>query len=141
VEDAAASLTEDEATELRESLSEYADRLAELRRERDRLISELRRALDLSIERLEKASPDELEPLIPKAVEQTGENGGEFDRIVRLQGEWLESVGRGAEFHAALLHATEVVAGTCIGLAGFPGMSAVPFDLCILDEASKATAT
>lgn len=140
-DDETALLTEDEATELRESLSEYGDRLGQLKRERDRLIPELRRALDLSLERLEEVSPEELETMIPKAVERTGNNSGEVERIVRLQGEWLERVGRGAEFHAALLHATEVVAGTCIGLAGFSGMNAVPFDLCILDEASKATAT
>lgn len=137
----AVPLTADELVELQDSLREYTDRIDELGREHDRLVPDLREALDLSMERLRKATPEDLEKLIPRAVRATGSTAHQFEHLVRLQGEWLERVGRGRQFHAALLHATHVVAGTCIGLAGFAGMSAVPFDLCILDEASKATAT
>jgi superfamily I DNA and/or RNA helicase len=61
--------------------------------------------------------------------------------LVALQGQWLERLGRSDEFQAPLLAATNVVAGTCVGLAGFRALDEVEFDLCILDEASKATAT
>jgi superfamily I DNA and/or RNA helicase len=40
-----------------------------------------------------------------------------------------------------MLASAQVVAGTCIGLAGVRGIDQVTFDLCIVDEASKATAT
>jgi superfamily I DNA and/or RNA helicase len=33
------------------------------------------------------------------------------------------------------------VAATCVGLASLPGAGEIPYDLCIVDEASKATAT
>jgi superfamily I DNA and/or RNA helicase len=40
-----------------------------------------------------------------------------------------------------MLASAQVVAGTCIGMAGIRGMNQVTYDLCIVDEASKATAT
>ncbi len=61
--------------------------------------------------------------------------------LVALQGRWLERLGHSDEFQAPLLAATSVVAGTCVGVAGFHALDTVDFDLCILDEASKATAT
>ncbi|WP_183155214.1 serine/threonine-protein kinase [Mycobacterium kansasii] len=61
--------------------------------------------------------------------------------LARLQSRWLERLGRGPEFEAALLAASQVVAGTCVGMARTNGIDEVPFDLCIIDEASKATAT
>lgn len=134
------ALTDTEHLELEEALADYRDRQAELRREVDRLVPGLS-TLGTSAERLAKASIDELNKLMPVAVGATGAGGELFEQLVRLQGEWLERVGVGSQFHAALLFATEVVAGTCVGLAGFKGMREVPFDLCILDEASKATAT
>ncbi len=42
---------------------------------------------------------------------------------------------------AALVMRSDVVAATCVGLVGVPGVDQVPFDLCIVDEASKATPT
>jgi serine/threonine protein kinase len=61
--------------------------------------------------------------------------------LMELQESWLERVGRSNEFHAAMLASANVVAATCIGLAGVRGIESVAFDLCIVDEASKATAT
>jgi superfamily I DNA and/or RNA helicase len=34
-----------------------------------------------------------------------------------------------------------VLAGTCIGFLGHPAVRTLDFDLCILDEASRATIT
>ncbi len=62
-------------------------------------------------------------------------------KLVQLQSRWLERLGRGPEFEAALLAASQVVAGTCVGMARTNGIDEVPFDLCVIDEASKATAT
>jgi hypothetical protein len=61
--------------------------------------------------------------------------------LLELQEDWRLRVGRSSDFHAAMLSAAQIVAGTCIGMAGVRGMNQVSYDLCIVDEASKATAT
>jgi superfamily I DNA and/or RNA helicase len=61
--------------------------------------------------------------------------------LVDFQAKWRERIGRGSDFESALVRSSQVVASTCMGLAGFRGMDQTEFDLCIIDEASKATAT
>jgi serine/threonine protein kinase len=61
--------------------------------------------------------------------------------LLELQEDWTLRVGRSSDFHAAMLVSAQIVAGTCIGIAGVRGMNQVSYDLCIVDEASKATAT
>ncbi|MBK6870736.1 MAG: protein kinase [Kineosporiaceae bacterium] len=61
--------------------------------------------------------------------------------LVKLQGEWLQRVASDRKLAEAFLTTTNVLAGTCIGFLGHPAMRELEFDLCILDEASKATAT
>src|SRR5439155_7503572 len=45
------------------------------------------------------------------------------------------------EFKAALMARAQVVGATCIGFAGAAGTLEAQFDLCIVDEASRATPT
>lgn len=54
---------------------------------------------------------------------------------------WQLRVGRSPDFNAAMLASAQIIAGTCVGIAGVRGMDDVAYDLCIIDEASKATAT
>jgi len=54
---------------------------------------------------------------------------------------WQLRVGRSSDFNAAMLASAQIIAGTCVGVAGVKGMDDVAYDLCIIDEASKATAT
>lgn len=61
--------------------------------------------------------------------------------IAVLQGEWLDQVGHGPAFDEALLASAAVVGATCVGFAGVKAAAKLRFDLCIIDEASKATAT
>lgn len=61
--------------------------------------------------------------------------------LMELQQQWLERIGRSNDFHGAMLASANIVAATCVGLAGVRGIETVAFDLCIIDEASKATAT
>jgi superfamily I DNA and/or RNA helicase len=70
-----------------------------------------------------------------------GEDERRCRALLELQEDWMLRVGRSSDFHAAMLASAHVVAGTCIGMAGVRGMSDVAYDLCIVDEASKATAT
>jgi len=61
-------------------------------------------------------------------------------RLMMLE-DWHLRVGRSSDFNAAVLSSAQVIAGTCIGVAGVKGMAEVAYDLCIIDEASKATPT
>ncbi len=65
----------------------------------------------------------------------------QYRNLVSLQEDWLMRVGKSSDFFAATLTGAKVVAGTCIGLAGIRGFNEVTYDMCIVDEASKATAT
>jgi superfamily I DNA and/or RNA helicase len=62
------------------------------------------------------------------------------ERIMKLQGEWLNRFGTSDAFIAPLVETSSVVASTCVGLAAVGAVDEVTFDLCIIDEASKATA-
>lgn len=61
--------------------------------------------------------------------------------ILRLQAEWLQRIESSRDLEAVLLRRARVVAGTCLGFLSHPAVRELEFDLCILDEASKATAT
>jgi serine/threonine protein kinase len=71
----------------------------------------------------------------------TSEAAQQLTSLIALQQDWVLRLGRSSEFHAAVIATAKVVAGTCIGFAGVRGMSDISYDLCIIDEASKATAT
>ena len=103
----------------------------------DPLIAELVGSRDLS----ELRVPDLVaagEALLPAGADETGIN---LKQVVDAQAKWLDRIGSGTEFEAALVVASQMVAGTCVGIAGAPGIDDEEFDLCIVDEASKATAT
>ncbi|TBG15994.1 AAA domain-containing protein [Rhizobium leguminosarum] len=55
--------------------------------------------------------------------------------------DWQLRVGRSSDFNAAMLSTAQIIAGTCVGIASVQGMQDVAYDLCIIDEASKATPT
>jgi hypothetical protein len=61
-------------------------------------------------------------------------------RLIEVLAEWHARFGRGPGFNAAALVRSQVVGATCVGLGAVRGLEDVEFDLCIIDEASKATA-
>lgn len=65
----------------------------------------------------------------------------QYNRLTELATEWAERFGKGLEFNAVVIAGASVIGATCVGLTGVRGADAVDFDLCIIDEASKATAT
>lgn len=65
----------------------------------------------------------------------------EFKRELELQVAWLDLLGQLKQFEGVVLRSASVVAGTCVGLASNEAFARTRFDLCIIDEASKATAT
>jgi serine/threonine protein kinase len=58
---------------------------------------------------------------------------------IKLRSEWLAIFGSNSSFNAAICERADVVAGTCVGFAGLRDTEPVDYDLCIIDEASKAT--
>ena len=63
-------------------------------------------------------------------------------QLLELQSQWLERLTqRDDSFYPALCESASVVAATCIGFESLPGVHQLEFDLCILDEASKASPT
>ena len=64
-----------------------------------------------------------------------------FRKLVELSEQWILRVGKTQDFFPVVLGSSQVIAGTCIGMASVPGIQDVSFDLCIVDEASKATPT
>ncbi len=66
---------------------------------------------------------------------------GVFTEIIQAQSEWLNRVGSSDQLSQIFLKTCRVLAGTCIGFLGHPSVRSLDFDLCILDEASRATIT
>ena len=63
------------------------------------------------------------------------------EQLIELLADWHSRFGADPAFAAAALLRSQVVAATCVGLGGISGIEKIPFDLCIVDEASRATAT
>lgn len=62
-------------------------------------------------------------------------------RRLEVQAEWLQRIASDRSLAAVYLETTNVVAGTCTGFLRNPAVKLLDFDLCIVDEASKATLT
>jgi serine/threonine protein kinase/predicted ATPase len=62
-------------------------------------------------------------------------------RLMEIQADWLQRVAGQEEMAATFMESRRVVAGTNLGFLGHSAVRNIEFDLCILDEASKATAT
>lgn len=74
-------------------------------------------------------------------LEQSNELWVRFRRELELQVGWLDLLGQLKQFEEVVLRGAAVVAGTCVGLGSSEAFSTTRFDLCIIDEASKAQAT
>ncbi len=61
-------------------------------------------------------------------------------QFIKLQGEWFDRFRATVGFIKPLIDRSSVVAATCVGLAALEELRDIDFDLCIIDEASKATA-
>jgi AAA domain/Protein kinase domain len=62
-------------------------------------------------------------------------------QLLALQAAWLERIGSEESLTPIFLSGTSVLAGTCTGFLRTKAVAELEFDLCILDEASKATLT
>lgn len=62
-------------------------------------------------------------------------------QLVDLHADWEMRCGRTSDFQAPILSSVQLVTGTCVGIDSSRGTREVQFDLCIIDEASKAAST
>lgn len=127
--------------DLRARLDDLDDQLASLRADVGILRARLESLKPGSLSDIDRLDASGLRE---RARAEIGsETAGALDcrRLIELLSDWHLRFGRSPEFFGAVMLRAQVVAATCIGYAGTPGADAVEFDLGILDEASKATAT
>lgn len=95
-------------------------------------------SLSTAFSELAELPIDEMDDWI--AMLEAEKRSQKLSELLEIQGEWLSRFGRGHEFKEALVDRTQVLAATCVGLAGMRRFEKQEFDVCIVDEASKATA-
>ena len=129
----------EERTELQEEISRIQSRVRTQKKEKKDLQDELRKRgddeatlVDFSATELDEWAQDLMSDKKEAHV---------FKKLLCIHAEWQKRFGRDPEFDVALLARSQVIAGTCIGIASIKGVQDLDFDLCIIDEASKATAT
>ncbi len=115
-------------------------------------LRERRRAAELEAARLRDeiarlGEPDlasldgsELEAAVSLYLEEARVADG-LRPLIELGAEWTARFGRQDHFEGPFLSTVQVVAGTCLGVVGPKSTNELRFDLCIVDEASKATPT
>ena len=90
---------------------------------------------------LEQSADASSADLLDMAHQKTDVADPRLSSLQVIAEDWEARFGRSPDFAAVVIAGSNVVAATCVGLAGVPGAEMIPFDLCIMDEASKATAT
>ena len=131
-------LSENEIKELEDELQEIKDKQTQARRDYRDLEKRVdkKSAKNVGLD-VEKASPAELRKYASETFAPLGDDRAKVDLYVS----WSLRLQRGQEYLDAIINQTQVVGGTCIGIARHKEIRTLQFDLCIVDEASKATAT
>lgn len=62
-------------------------------------------------------------------------------RLVSVAEEWRLKFATSDDFKAAIIASSRIVAGTCVGFCREAAAAGAEYDLCIVDESSKATTT
>jgi serine/threonine protein kinase len=127
-------------------ISQLTDRVAAQERldwlgeQRDQLLEYLRGELPSQIRLSSDPSRDDVDRAVDALLGHT-QLPPNILSVLRLQGEWLQRIESDEHLASVFLRTARVVAGTCVGFLGHRAVRDLEFDLCILDEASKATAT
>jgi serine/threonine protein kinase len=127
------------AEEIENQIELLQERLAKIRAEDRRLRDEIRRFGEDGKSVASEKLPDLVK--YQEALLGQSEASQKFRRLLELNNEWRQRFGTGEDCYEAILASQHVIAGTCIGIGGISEANLGEFDLCILDEASKATPT
>lgn len=126
-----------EASDSTSTAQERVDALTDLR---DELFEEaqslLAGDLTLSITMTAQDSLNAVDALIGN-----GDDARALLARLRLQGQWLQRIASDERLATTFLDQTNVIAGTCTGFLRHPAVRHLDIDLCIVDEASRATLT
>jgi len=132
--------------DLRERLLQLEEEITDLNRQakltredKEKIADRLQQISGSNIRKFLKLSVKELDARLEKVIDLTHPDAQKLQRLLALQADWADQFGRTDQFNAAFLKRAQVIAGTCIGMPR--DVQDVEFDLCIVDEASKATAT
>jgi hypothetical protein len=129
-----------------EEIEELKADVAKLRAERadfERRIDEIRYEISSKGEleaELASLSEDNLSEWVRDLLPRTADTDA-FLALLNINADWNDRFGKGYGFQAALVASSQLVTGTCVGIASIRGLENIEFDLCIVDEASKATPT
>lgn len=118
----------------------------------DPRISQQLRRLTAKIRTLRNSLPDQLEGIsAPSSTEETESaiaalvagmpDPKKFLETLQVQSRWINRLRNTDELEELFLRSRNVLAGTCIGFLANSTVRKLEFDYCILDEASRATAT
>jgi hypothetical protein len=116
------------------------DRLQSLQDIRSSLLEALRPDLDGDLTLPLQPSVEEIRAAVGALMGHTQVPANVMN-VLRLQGEWFQRIENDQKLASAYLQTARVIAGTCVGFLGYSAVRDLEFDLCVLDEASKATAT
>ncbi len=122
---------------------ERAELLADYLRAVGRAGSAVQRVKDLAQELGMALAADLGEPELQQLVDASLNAPGAEMRVRQLvesQGDWLASLTDPRSAEPMFLPTQSVVAGTCMGFLANMHIQEMQFDLCIIDEASRATA-
>lgn len=125
--------------EIAAEISSLEKKASEFKRKVEDLDSELQHSASLNCSVLE-FSVDDLREFGKNWI---GEKGvGEIDapRILDVVEQWQEQLPAAPEMQTAFLLSSDVVSGTCVGIASAP-IDKIEFDVCVIDEAGKARPT
>jgi serine/threonine protein kinase len=126
-----------------ENQDDYEDSLKSINVRRATLVEQLNTHspswLKLSLDSPELLEESQLRTIQHSLVPPTEESEA-VQSIVDMQSEWLERLTTDNTLIESFLSSRSVLAGTAIGFIGLKNVSQLSFDLCIIDEASKATA-
>lgn len=131
---------EEESTQLDSEIGELQRSISQLKKDEEELLNEMDAmggyAAELATTKEERDLSDWADHFL-----QGDETVDACRNRLALLEDWQLRVGRSSDFNAAMLSSAQIIAGTCVGIAGVRGMEDVAYDLCVIDEASKATAT
>jgi superfamily I DNA and/or RNA helicase/serine/threonine protein kinase len=130
---------EEEFSQLKEEIEELQKKAKFLRDQQKQKVKRLQQITKLKANELLKLTSVELEHQSNNLIDRNAPNAKLLQQLINLQTEWFDQFGRNERFNDPLIKRSQLVAGTCIGISR--AINDSEFDLCIVDEASKATAT
>lgn len=130
---------EEDFNRLQEEIEELEKKAKALRDEQKQKVKRLQEITQIKIDELLRLTSIELENRSNSLIDPNAPSAKLLQKLINLQTEWFDQFGRNERFNSPLIKRSQVVAGTCIGISR--EIHDAEFDLCIVDEASKATAT